>query len=119
VGLEVMASRGVVFTGGTGEDYAQHFFNSIVLDTNDAEEIAGYLDYLAAHPGVGERLRRAGQMTARQYTWPFVIDGLIERLESRARVRGALAKPFEVVIHRAEEARTRPSQLDAVALAGQ
>jgi glycosyltransferase involved in cell wall biosynthesis len=119
VGLEVMASRGVVFTGGTGEDYAQHFFNSIVLDTNDAEEIAGYLDYLAAHPGVGERLRRAGLMTARQYTWPFVIDGLIERLESRARVRGALAKPFEVVIHRAEEARTHPSQLDAVALAGQ
>lgn len=119
VGLEVMASGGVVFTGGTGEDYAQHFFNSIVLDTNDAEEIAGYLDYLAAHPGVGERLRRAGQMTARQYTWPFVMDGLIERLESRARVRGALARPFEVVLEHAHDARRDPSQLDAMALAGQ
>ncbi|MCK9357476.1 MAG: glycosyltransferase family 4 protein [Dehalococcoidia bacterium] len=119
VGLEVMASGGVVFTGGTGEDYAQHFFNSIVLDTNDAEEIAGYLDYLAAHPGVGDRLRRAGQMTARQYTWPFVMDGLIERLESRARVRGALAKPYEVVLEHAHDSRRDPSQLDAVALAGQ
>ncbi len=118
VGLEVMASGGVVFTGGTGEDYAQHFFNSIVLDTNDAEEIASYLDYLSTHPTVAERLRRAGQMTARQYTWPFVIDGLIERLESRARVRGALARPFEVVIEHAMDARADPSQLDAPAVAG-
>jgi len=118
VGLEVMASGGVVFTGGTGEDYAQHFFNSIVLDTNDAEEIASYLDYLSAHPTVGERLRRAGQMTAHQYTWPFVIDGLIERLESRARVHGALARPYEVVVEHAREACCEPSQLDAPAVAG-
>ena len=116
VGLEVMASGGVVFTGGTGEDYAQHFFNSIVLDTNDAEEIAGYLDYLAAHPEVSQRLRKAGQVTARQYTWPFVVDGLVERLESRARVHGALARPFEVVVHRAQESLTEPSHLDALSL---
>lgn len=116
VGLEVMASSGVVFTGGTGEDYAQHFFNSIVLDTNDADEIAGYLDYLAAHPEVAQRLRKAGRVTARQFTWPSVVDGLIERLESRARVRGALAKPFEVVVHRAQEALSEPSNLDALSL---
>ncbi len=116
VGLEVMASGGVVLTGGTGEDYAQHFFNSIVLDTNDAEEIAGYLDYLGAHPDVGQRLRKAGQVTARQYTWPFVVDGLVERLESRARVRGALARPYEVVVQRAQEALTDPSHLDAISL---
>ncbi len=116
VGLEVMASSGVVFTGGTGEDYAQHFFNSIVLDTNDADEIAGYLDYLAAHPEVSRRLRNAGQVTARQYTWPFVVDGLIERLESRARVHGALARPFEVVTQRALESVAEPSQLDAASL---
>ncbi len=116
VGLEVMASSGVVFTGGTGEDYAQHFFNSIVLDTNDADEIAGYLDYLAAHPEVSQRLRNAGQVTARQYTWPFVVDGLVERLESRARVHGALARPFEVVVQRAREALVEPSQLDAAAI---
>lgn len=116
VGLEVMASSGVVFTGGTGEDYAQHFFNSIVLDTNDAEEIAGYLDYLAAHPEVSQRLRKAGQVTARQYTWPFVVDGLVERLESRARVRGALARPFEVVVQKARETLSEPSQLDAMAI---
>ncbi len=116
VGLEVMASGGVVLTGGTGEDYAQHFFNSIVLDTNDAEEIAGYLDYLSAHPDIGQRLRKAGQVTARQYTWPFVVDGLVERLESRARVHGALARPYEVVVQRAQEALGDPSHLDAVSL---
>jgi glycosyltransferase involved in cell wall biosynthesis len=116
VGLEVMASGGVVFTGGTGEDYAQHFFNSIVLDTNDANEISSYLDYLAGRPEVSARLRKAGQVTARQFTWPFVIDGLIERLESRARLRGALSRPFEVVLHRAAETLNEPSQLDAIAL---
>ncbi|MBN1857386.1 MAG: glycosyltransferase family 4 protein [Dehalococcoidia bacterium] len=116
VGLEVMASGGVVFTGGTGEDYARHFFNSIVLDTNDAQEISSYLDYLADHPDVSTRLRRVGQVTARQFTWPFVIDGLIERLESRARLRGALSRPYEVVLHRASDALLDPSQLDAVSL---
>jgi len=116
VGLEVMASGGVVFTGGTGEDYAQHFFNSIVLDTNDAEEISSYLNYLADHPAVSARLRKAGRVTARQFTWPFVIDGLIERLESRARLRGALSRPFEVILHRAAEALDEPSHLDAIAL---
>jgi glycosyltransferase involved in cell wall biosynthesis len=116
VGLEVMASAGVVFTGGTGEDYAQHFFNSIVLDTNDAAEIAGYLDYLAAHPEVSQRLRKAGQVTARQYTWPFVVDGLVERLESRARVHGALARPYEVVVQRAREALAEPSPLDSASI---
>ena len=116
VGLEVMASGGVVFTGGTGEDYAQHFFNSIVLDTNDAEEIASYLDYLKFHPGVASRLRKAGQVTAHQYTWPFVIDGLIERLESRARVRGALARPFEVVVQHTLDDGEMPSPLDAISL---
>jgi len=116
VGLEVMASSGVVFTGGTGEDYAQHFFNSIVLDTNDADEIAGYLDYLATHPEVAQRLRRAGQVTAHQYTWPFVVDGLVERLESRARVHGALARPYEVVVEKARETLNEPSALDAVGL---
>ena len=116
VGLEVMASSGVVFTGGTGEDYAQHFFNSIVLDTNDAEEIASYLDYLKFHPGVASRLRKAGQITAHQFTWPFVIDGLIERLESRARVRGALARPYEVVIEHAHSDSTEPQGIEAIYL---
>jgi glycosyltransferase involved in cell wall biosynthesis len=116
VGLEVMASGGLVFTGGTGEDYAQHFFNSIVLDVNDAQEIAAYLDYLALHPGVASRLRKAGQITARQFTWPFVVDGLIERLESRARVRNAFARPFDIVVERAAQGVAEPSPLDALSL---
>lgn len=116
VGLEVMASGGLVFTGGTGEDYAQHFFNSIVLDLNDAQEIAGYLDYLALHPGVVARLRKAGQITAHQFTWPFVVDGLVERLESRARARNVLARPFDVVVERAVQSAGEPSTLDALSL---
>ncbi len=68
VGLEVMASGGVVFTGGTGEDYARYFFNRIVLHTNDAQEISSHLDYLADHPDVSARLRRVGQASAQQFT---------------------------------------------------
>ena len=116
VGLEVMASGGLVFTGGTGEDYAQHFFNGIVLDVNDAQEIASYLDYLALHAGVASRLRKAGQVTAHQFTWPFVVDGLIERLESRARAANVLARPYEVLIERAARNATEPSPLDALSL---
>src|SRR5262249_20468424 len=39
VGLEVMASGGVAFTGATGEEYARPFRNAIVLETDDPKEI--------------------------------------------------------------------------------
>ena len=105
-----------MFTGGTGEDYAQHFFNGIVLDVNDAQEIASYLDYLALHPTVAARLRKAGQITAHQFTWPFVVDGLIERLESRARSVNVLARPYDVIVSRAARSLGEVSTLDAAAL---
>ncbi len=113
-GLEVMASGGLVFAGGTGEDYAQHFSNSIVLDVNDTQEITRYLDYLALNRGVATRLREAGRTTAHQFTWPSVIDELTERLESRTRARQALANLFDIVVQSAH----KPSTLDAISIGG-
>jgi glycosyltransferase involved in cell wall biosynthesis len=81
VGLEAMASGGVAFVGATGEDYAEPFQNAIVIETEDATEIAAYVSWLADHPESTRNLRIAAQRTAREYTWQRVIDILLRRLE--------------------------------------
>src|SRR3990172_2121852 len=43
VGLETMASGGVAFTGGTGEDYAVPGWNALVLQTRDPNEFVRHL----------------------------------------------------------------------------
>jgi glycosyltransferase involved in cell wall biosynthesis len=91
VGLEAMAAGGVVFTGGTGEDYAVSGRNSVVLETLDPDEIANRSDELAASPALEQRLRRAARATARRYTWSEVAQHLIGRLEDQARRQGLLA----------------------------
>lgn len=91
VGLETMAAGGVAFTGGTGEDYAIPFQNSIVLQTTDPKEIEAYVLFLKHHPGTAERIRRAGRYTAREYTWEHVIQILVRKLEYQARSQGMLA----------------------------
>ncbi|HEU5440947.1 MAG TPA: glycosyltransferase, partial [Ktedonobacterales bacterium] len=48
VGLEVMAAGGVAFVGSTGEDYAVSFENCVSLDTDDPDEIVGYLLHLSS-----------------------------------------------------------------------
>ena len=50
VGLEAMAAGGIVFTGGTGEDYAIPLHNAIVLETSDPKEIEACIMYLEEHP---------------------------------------------------------------------
>jgi glycosyltransferase involved in cell wall biosynthesis len=45
VGLETMAAGGIAITGGTGEDYATSYYNSIVLETADAKEIEESIFY--------------------------------------------------------------------------
>ena len=40
VGLETMAAGGIAFTGSTGEDYAIHDRNAMVMETADPKEIA-------------------------------------------------------------------------------
>ncbi|MER3405321.1 MAG: hypothetical protein C4289_09325 [Chloroflexota bacterium] len=91
VGLEAMASGGVTFVGATGEDYAISFENSIVVETDDPEEIVGYIQFLSDHPNVVERVREAGRETARRFTWHDVIENLLGRLRYLAVVQGVHA----------------------------
>ncbi|HEX3630170.1 MAG TPA: glycosyltransferase [Candidatus Dormibacteraeota bacterium] len=88
VGLEAMASGGVAFVGATGEEYAQPFKNSIVIETDDAAEIVAYVSNLAEHPENARNLRIAAQRTAHDYTWQRVIDILLQRLEFVALKQG-------------------------------
>lgn len=82
VGLEVMASGGVVFTGSTGEEYARPWDNAVVLDTDDASEIQATIIDLLSRPGDVERMRRNGRNTAAQYTWEQVVEQhLLRRLQ--------------------------------------
>ncbi len=84
VGIEVMAARGLVFTGATGEEYARPYENAIVLDTDDAHEIEATIIDLLSRPVEMERMRRAGVDTARQYTWDHVIELMLRRLQHMA-----------------------------------
>jgi glycosyltransferase involved in cell wall biosynthesis len=93
VGLETMAAGGIAFTGGTGEDYAVHMRNAIVLETSDPREIESYVTYLDDHRDKVEDIRRSARHTARPFTWEEVISGLIERTESQASMQGVLRKP--------------------------
>ena len=91
VGLEAMAAEGITFTGGTGEDYAIPFHNSIVLETSDPKEIEFYMMYLEEYPEEKERIRQAARQTAQQFTWEEVVRSLVRKLEYQARIQGLLA----------------------------
>jgi glycosyltransferase involved in cell wall biosynthesis len=85
VGLEVMSAQGIAVTGSTGEDYAVSFENAIVVETDDPDEIVGYLLHLRRHPEEQERIRCAGRSTAEQFLWDQVIENLAGKLEFLAR----------------------------------
>lgn len=85
VALEVMAAQGIAVTGSTGEDYAVSFENAIVTETDDPDEIVGYLLYLRRHPEEQERIRCAGRDTAEEFLWDHVIKNLVGKLEFLAR----------------------------------
>jgi glycosyltransferase involved in cell wall biosynthesis len=105
VALEVMAARGIAVTGSTGEDYAISFENAIVTETDDPDEIVGYLLHLRRHPDEQERIRQAGNTTARQFLWDQVIENLISKLEFLARKQG-IVLPIPAL----EETATPPAQ---------
>jgi glycosyltransferase involved in cell wall biosynthesis len=88
VGLEAMATGAIVFTGCSGEDYATHLYNAIVLDTFQAGEIQFYTDYLRIHPDKKEAISTAARRTAEQWTWEEVIKRLVSKLEYQARLQG-------------------------------
>ena len=83
-----MAAKGIAVTGSTGEDYAVSFENAIVTETDDPDEIVGYLLHLRRHAEEQERIRAAGHYTAEQFLWDQVIENLVSKLEFLARKQG-------------------------------
>lgn len=87
VGLEVMACGGVVFTGSTGEDYAETFSNCVIVESDDPREIAGYVEALRAHPEAVEEMRTRGKETAARYLWDRVVGDLFRKIKFVGTVR--------------------------------
>ena len=82
VGLETMAAGGVACTGCSGEDYAIAGQNALVLETRDPMEFVSLFGRLRSNPKEVSSLRRLGQVTARRYAWPQVIQRvLLPRIE--------------------------------------
>ncbi len=89
VGLETMARGGVAVVGATGEDYARHLHNSLVIETEDPVELALALASILDDPGRADRLRAAARATARTYRWPLILaDDLVPRLPVLAARQG-------------------------------
>jgi glycosyltransferase involved in cell wall biosynthesis len=80
VGLEAMAAGGMIYTGGTGEDYAVDGRNAVVLETLAPEEIVERHDEIDSTPALASRIRRAAKQTARDYSWERVAAVLLDRI---------------------------------------
>lgn len=94
VALEAMASGAVAITGATGEDYAVHMENAVVLETDDPGELAWYVQHLDADPALAARLGAAGVRTARRFVWDRVVRLLLDRIEFLAGRQGMLSAPW-------------------------
>jgi glycosyltransferase involved in cell wall biosynthesis len=88
VGLEVMATGGIAFTGATGEEYAQSFHNAVVVDSDNALEMAVYITSLQHHQAERDRIRANAFETARHFTWNEVIKELLRKVEFTALMEG-------------------------------
>lgn len=88
VGLEVMACGGVVLTGCSGEDYAQSFVNSVVIDSNDAREISVYVRELLGEGKLGSQIRKRAKVTCRNFLWETVCQELFRKIEFVSWIRG-------------------------------
>jgi glycosyltransferase involved in cell wall biosynthesis len=80
VGLEAMAAGGVALVGATGEEYARSYANAVVVETDEAAEIASALRGLVERPELARRLRTSAHADAREFVWPLILDGFLERL---------------------------------------
>jgi glycosyltransferase involved in cell wall biosynthesis len=92
VGLEAMAAGGMIYTGGTGEDYAVDGRNAVVLETLAPEEIVGRWEEFESAPARAVRIRRAARQTAKDYSWQRVCAVLLERVAVQAARQGAIKK---------------------------
>lgn len=94
VGLETMAVGGVACTGSSGEDYAVPGRNALVLETMDPREFLNLFAELRATPALERTIRRAGRLTARQYTWLQIMQRyLLPRLRLLAMPPLSLRQP--------------------------
>ncbi|MCY0878227.1 MAG: glycosyltransferase family 4 protein [Firmicutes bacterium] len=80
VGLEVMASRGLAITGGTGEDYARAFVNGLVVDNEDPWRLAELVRFVEKRPELRAQMIRAGAATAKTYLWDRVVEELLSQV---------------------------------------
>lgn len=88
VGLEVMATGGIVFVGSTGEDYAQSFVNCVVIDSEDSREVTIYVKSILADQEAVGNLRARAQLTASSFLWEIVTEELFRKLQFVASIRG-------------------------------
>ncbi|MBI3910770.1 MAG: glycosyltransferase family 4 protein [Armatimonadetes bacterium] len=93
VGLEVMASGGVAFTGATGEEYARAYENAIVLETDEPAEIEVAVAELLAQPKLAEHIRRQACLTAANCTWAHATENLLRRCQFLGLAQGWGARP--------------------------
>jgi glycosyltransferase involved in cell wall biosynthesis len=93
VGLEAMAAGGVAVVGATGEEYARSYANAVVVESEDGAEVAAVLQGLVERPQLAQRLRAAARADAAEFTWPLILDGLLERLRYVARHQGVQPAP--------------------------
>ncbi|MGH7641736.1 MAG: glycosyltransferase [Candidatus Dormibacteria bacterium] len=91
VGLETMAAGGVAVVGGTGEDYARHLHNSLVIETDSPHELAQVIYQVVSQPAVAGEIRRQAREMAATYSWPLVVAGdLLPRLPLLAQRQGVV-----------------------------
>lgn len=96
VGLEAMAAGGLLYTGGTGEDYAVSGRNAVVLETLNPAEIADRAEELGRKPEEARRIRRAARTSARDFSWHHITRRLLAKLQEQAGRQGltvALSPP--------------------------
>jgi glycosyltransferase involved in cell wall biosynthesis len=74
VGLEAMASGGLVLVGSTGEDYSLSGHDSISLQTASPAEIVHRLLAHTTNRAIGTRMRKAARTAAGRFTWSSVLD---------------------------------------------
>ena len=88
VGLEAMAAGGLLYTGGTGEDYAVSGRNAVVLETLHPAEIADRAQALSDRPNEARRIRRAARNSARDFSWHHIARRLLATLQDQGRHQG-------------------------------
>jgi glycosyltransferase involved in cell wall biosynthesis len=83
-----MAAGALVYTGGTGEDYAVSGRNAVVLETLDPDEIAVRAEEMDQAPDRAQRIRRAARVSARNYSWQQTTPRLLRVLDHQGRRQG-------------------------------